>query len=599
MSFQSKLLLVYMLFIVILVSALGASFYVTSSKALENNAYSNLSVLVNKMSNQLDSLISPMDFISLNLISKGNFMSSMNILVLLDRSNLDNSRYIREAYSEIYKELMNYTIGRDYYRVSYFNLQGDFISSNVTNTLETTQYKDIINSIDWLDDVENKDGKIMILPPYNDPWALENTKVFGVARTVKNIHNNMGFIEVQRRYEELGSVFSVENDSRINIVAVTRENKVLYSSGADDPGVLDYYVDLAKQGNLEVTTLFNHITNSEEIVTIAGSEYTGVRILLAQDRQVLLNPLKGIKTITLTVALIILAISFLYVFLFSWYLTRPLMSLKKEMERTRFENLPYTISLPKTNNEMEALNAAFINLRKRLNESIRREIDAQKLQLQANFEALQSRVNPHFIYNVLNVISNRGMMLGDTVIYEICRGVAAMLRYSTTTDSLTATLSEELEHVKNYLNVMKTRFEERLEYKIEVDENLHKIPVPKIILQPLVENSINHGFVMVDKVMRIEIYGYIDKNEWVVELHDNGQGFNPSTLDELKGKMEDIRRSGTVSKYSGRIGGMGIINVYSRLWLYFNKTGFKLDIFNKPGGGACVTFRAGLGDKEE
>lgn len=598
LSFQSKLLLVYLIFIVLLVMALGTSFYVISSKTLEENAYTNLNVLVNKMSQQLDGLISPMDFISLNLISKGNFMSSMKSLVLPDRNNPDNSRFIMEAYTEIYQELMNYTIGRDYYRVSYFNLQGDFISSNVINTLETTQFREIIDGIEWLDDVESNNGRIMIIPPYNDPWATEDIKVFGVTRTVRSIDYNIGYIEVQGRYEELEKAFFVENDSQIRIVVITKENKVLYSSGVDNTDILNYYISLANQGNLEATTLSIPGTPKKEIVTVASSDYTGVRILLAQDRQVLLNPLTIIKTTTVTAAIIILAISFLYVFLFSWYLTRPLLRLKREMEHTHFENLPYKVNLPNTNNEIEALNASFINLRKRLNDSIRREIDAHKLQLQANFEALQARVNPHFIYNVLNVLSNRGVMLGDAIIYDICKEVAAMLRYSTTTDSLTATLAEELEHVRNYLNVMKKRFEHRLEYIIEVDEDLQRIQVPKIVLQPLVENSINHGFIKVDKVMRIEIYGYKDGNEWVVELHDNGQGFSSSTLEDLKKKMEDTCNTGTIAKNSGGIGGMGLLNVYSRLWLNFNKTGFHFNILNKRGGGACVTFRGSLRDKE-
>jgi len=256
LSFQSKLLLVYLIFIVLLVMALGTSFYVISSKTLEENAYTNLNVLVNKMSQQMDGLISPMDFISLNLISKGNFMSSMKSLVLLERNNPDNSRFIMEAYSEIYQELMNYTIGRNYYRVSYFNLQGDFISSNVTNTLEMTQYREIINGIEWLDDVESSNGGIIIIPPYDDPWALKEVKVFGVTRTDRSIDYNIGYIEVQRKYEELEKAFFVENDSHIRIVAITKENKLLYSSGVDDPEILNYYVSLANQGNLEATTLF-------------------------------------------------------------------------------------------------------------------------------------------------------------------------------------------------------------------------------------------------------------------------------------------------------------------------------------------------------
>ena len=205
-----------------------------------------------------------------------------------------------------------------------------------------TQYREIIDGIEWLDDVESSNGGIIIIPPYNDPWAVEEVKVFGVTRTDRSIDYNIGYIEVQKKYEELETAFSVENDSHISIVAITKENKVLFNSGLDNTDILNYYISLANQGNLEAPASIPG-TPKKEIVTVAGSDYTGVRILLAQDRQVLLNPLTIIKTTTVTAAIIILAISFLYVFLFSWYLTRPLLRLKREMEHTHFENLPFKV----------------------------------------------------------------------------------------------------------------------------------------------------------------------------------------------------------------------------------------------------------------
>src|SRR5690554_2900045 len=108
MNFQSKLSLAYLLLILILVIILGMIFYVSSVNALEKNACTNLGVLVDKMSLQLDNLIRPMDFISLNLLSNGEFFSSMKSLVAVDRNRVENQRFINDAYVKINSALLNY-----------------------------------------------------------------------------------------------------------------------------------------------------------------------------------------------------------------------------------------------------------------------------------------------------------------------------------------------------------------------------------------------------------------------------------------------------------------------------------------------------------
>lgn len=108
------------------------------------------------------------------------------------------------------------------------------------------------------------------------------------------------------------------------------------------------------------------------------------------------------------------------------------------------------------------------------------------------------------------------------------------------------------------------------------------------MLQPLVENSLNHGFVDVDKVMEINIRGYISKEKWVIEIEDNGQGFDSEKLHDLTEKMKSIAENDLVVETSSGIGGMRILNLYSRLFLYFGKSNFDFTIRSKAGYGACV-----------
>jgi len=115
------------------------------------------------------------------------------------------------------------------------------------------------------------------------------------------------------------------------------------------------------------------------------------------------------------------------------------------------------------------------------------------------------------------------------------------------------------------------------------------IPMPKLIMQPLVENAIHHGFTQTSSVMKIDITGEIQGDRWYIYVKDNGSGFEEELLLNLKNKLDKY----AADLYSGKattelsIGGMGLVNTFARLQLFFGNE-FKFEIFNHPEGGACV-----------
>jgi two-component system sensor histidine kinase YesM len=269
------------------------------------------------------------------------------------------------------------------------------------------------------------------------------------------------------------------------------------------------------------------------------------------------------------------------------------------MEETELGNLRKDINLHSSNNEIESLNGSFQKLLERLQESVSREIKSQSMQMQASFDSLQAQVNPHFIYNILNVLSNKGIELGDHEICEICESIAAMLRYSTSTKKRTATIEEELNHVQNYLTLMKKRYEHRLEFNIDADQSIMHESIPKIVLQQIAENSITHGFMNGQKVIKIGIRGYSENGWWYVEITDNGRGFEPGILSELENRMGAVEKdlSGSESQDGYEIGGMGLINIYGRMALFTGgKYVFRLE--NRTDGGAKVIIGGIIGTKK-
>ena len=126
----------------------------------------------------------------------------------------------------------------------------------------------------------------------------------------------------------------------------------------------------------------------------------------------------------------------------------------------------------------------------RLRASMRNEMALREGALQAQLSALQMQINPHFIYNTLNIISAKGLEVGSLEVSDLCDQFAQMLRYATDLRSRTATLADEVENARRYLGLVKARFEALLEYTIDLPEEAYGLLIPKLTLQPLVENAL-------------------------------------------------------------------------------------------------------------
>jgi len=589
MNFQTRLLLTYLLLIVVLVVMLGTSFYIYSTGIIERNAYSNLKVIAEKMSQQFDAHVKPMDLLTVYLLSDGNILRSVTMLANIDRDDPNNERYITEAKAIIQSGLLTYAIDKYFYRVSFINENGDFLTSNFRERVRTRDIDSIIESLNWREKAKDKEGGIAIIPPYLDPWSMFDGKnVFSLVRMIRTIGERT-YLEVQSPFEELERIFSIPEEEMVNVTAFNHDGSLLYTNIDLDDELLSYYRQFSTKNTKTFIDMHNPITEKREIIVRVDSDYTNVSIILAQDKESLFRPFLYTSYLIVTIGLIILFTSFAYIYFFSKRLVKPITELKEKIEATKLDNLPDALDLKSSNNEIEALNTSFQKLKERLNEAVNREIKAQSLQIQASFDSLQAQVNPHFLYNILNVLANKGVENKDEEICEICDGIASMLRYSTSTLERSATIREEVDHLSKYLSLMKKRFEHRLEYSVEVDENILDEKIPKIVLQQIAENSIEHGYRNLKKKMELQIRGYILDEKWVIEVKDNGEGFNEKAIFDLEENMVTIEKEimNNTFQRGFAIGGMGIINIYGRLKLYL-KEDFFFTFGNNSNGGAFV-----------
>lgn len=196
------------------------------------------------------------------------------------------------------------------------------------------------------------------------------------------------------------------------------------------------------------------------------------------------------------------------------------------------------------------------------------ELELKMMNKETNLASLQSQMNPHFLYNALECIRGQAILDDAPVIADIARALADYFRYSINSRSDIATLSEELNNVKNYLRIQQFRFDDRFQVEIEYDQDDYRVLetlLPKLTLQPIVENAIGHGLkkVMVQAVIKIKIMS-TEKSVNII-ISDNGVGMDANTLLRINERIKGCSKA----EQHGRHNGIAMPNVNRRIGLMF------------------------------
>jgi len=259
----------------------------------------------------------------------------------------------------------------------------------------------------------------------------------------------------------------------------------------------------------------------------------------------------------------------------------------KHMKKVRNQNFE-TIAGGESADEIGQLTAEFnrmtLQIKHLIDEVYLADIRNKELEIQrrnAQLHALQSQINPHFLFNALETIRMRSLMKQEMETARIIHNMAKLLRRSLSWKSDWVSLKEEIDLVVSFLEIQKYRFGDKLSYRIDVSDEALKCRVPKMMLQPLVENASIHGIEPLNGPGLIEVCARLEGDRLACAVRDNGVGFDPVTLKELLSDLENEY------KIEERV---GIRNVVYRLKMYYGEAAeFRID--SRPGEGTEVSVR--------
>lgn len=572
MRIHVKLLILSFTLVFALVALTGVLFIRYNERTALQKATNELYTVAEKLSLQVESRIQQIDVALLFVLSDPDFLSALSTYTMPGRDVERNRLILADSASTINRLFKSYAVDKHFHQIVLFDEVGDYFSSNFrVKTPSSERVIEMSGDIAWTGEASKLQGKLLLVAPYRDPWSGQAQRVYGAARALKTVSGVTCYIEVQRAQAELDELLTLDGFEGVGVELMDERGLFYAPEGQED----------APEGAIVVTSEKNRY---------------GLYARLTLDSAAVRGDLApGALQIAL-ICLMALAGSFFYIYFATRRLMRPLRTLQEAMDLTALDNLGGHLA-PHSVDELKSLNDAFAGLCERLGGAVDEKMRAQRLELEARLDALQAQIDPHFLYNTLNVIMNRAMQIGDEEILSICEGIAGMLRYSTGTERRLATMGEEKTHLETYLLLMHKRFRHRLRYAVDIPEGMLELRLPKMTLQPLAENAIQHGFARKGGQMRVDVRAWTDEEYWRVEVADNGEGFGEEVLKDLQEKLAAVREGTFRPGAEGlSIGGMGLINTYARLHFHFGHA-CKMTIRNDTSG-ARVEIRAPLREEE-
>lgn len=261
----------------------------------------------------------------------------------------------------------------------------------------------------------------------------------------------------------------------------------------------------------------------------------------------------------------------------SFAVTAPVKKLSRAMNEVQNGDFNYRIK-HKRSDEMGRLMDTFNYMVYKIDMLIKEVYQERLAQKNAELEALQSQINPHFLYNTLDTVNWMLLRKKEYEISGIVVSLGEMMKYAINRSSRTVTLREEIHYVSNYLLIQKERMEDMLEYEIAVPDEYELVQVPRLILQPLVENAIVHG---IEDGGRVSVRAYGVSGACCLEVRDNGIGMDEEQLWRLRCGAGEPKQNHT---------SIGVENVDKRIRLYYGDA-CGLQIESAPGKGCVVSFR--------
>jgi len=580
-SIKNRIILIFSLLIVCSIGFVGLFSYNKSSEILTDEVVKNTSNLVEQTSTNINAYFEDIKFtvvyIATNQITADRIK---NFSINSWPNKFDEQKRELELVSGILRVKSNIF---DILVVSNAGLK-----ENALNQLINPQYDFFKQK--WLTDAlpENShEIKFISLHPQDYYAVSEYDSMDEGAETVSavimmdpsNIQGNTAFVMCDFELKNINSLIQSLKLQNGGIVSVLDDKgKIIFSS---EDSLLGKDIDSSDYNlifNNNLGSVFKNTEKGSELVIYSTIKSSGWKVSATIPMSNIYSKSNKIREITFRTASVCIVLVILLSILISTGITKPLHRLIEYMKNAEAGKLD--IKVIRTGyGEVAVLERQFRGMLERINTLIKDVYQTRLKQRDAEFDALQSQINPHFLYNTLQMIKAEAVINDDKKVSQMITSLGYLLRYVVYNKNEMVSLQDEVEYIKNYLYIFGQRFEERIEFKLTVEDDILKCKIPKLILQPMIENAITHGLIESCETGNINLdIKYINNNcDVQIEIYDNGRGIEEKRLQQIISEL-NIRSDES---------SIGLKNVQERIKLKFGEA-YGISIESKIGEYTCI-----------
>lgn len=585
LSIKYKILLFFWLIILLLSTFLGLYSYTLSKNMVTQRAYTDCMKTVQQINNNIQfvqqDFFDALTLISIDKPSQKLFRSAKK----LSEQSVQDYDFIKLQQDSV-QSIVNLTLSTHYisrmvmYSDTYeYPLSAvdkvytipDRKNKPLSQLSQTDEYSEIVSAnchIEWFISepgetffsFESKERQLIAAKLVKD---LVTQKPIGILIAASDEH----------LFRQCYS--SLLDDTENKVIILGAQNELL---SCNDPSFYDYITsDKALLNNINQNH-FSELVNTTEglqLITSFCDNKAGWTVIFSLPYDNVIGEITHIKWFT--VALII--ISFLLAIPLTMLIFRPISkSINQLLEAiNRFKKGDFNATItPYYQDELGRLSIGYNEMTKEIQSLITNVYISNIQKKNAELKALEAQINPHFLYNTLEIMMAKAERQKNLEIVEMIYSLARFFRLSLNRGQEQTTIANEKELLEHYLTLQKIRYNDKLTYHISIDEDLLSVIIPKLILQPFVENSIIHGITPQKEKGLISVLGYKKDTNITFEIIDTGIGMSEEQYQELMYSLDN-----NIEYNTEHNGGYALYNVKKRLELAYGEEGYRLDISTK------------------
>ena len=551
----------------------------TNSSIYENSVMYTQKI-IGQLNQNIDSYISYMDNIASLVAGSGDAYKYLYSESGIDALSLKEYNQCRQRLTEQFKTILK---GRSDIRNIGIVRRENGSSSLFNNGMSTRNQNLKLDTQHWYADAVGKyDHYNLTSSHVQNVISGERPWVITLSRGIRNYTgegDSDGVVFIDLNYSAIselctqnsvgtkGYVFILDQDG--NIVYHPQQQQLYNELHTEN-------ISLIMNAKTDVVTAGK--CDDEKIYALSHSETTGWTIVGCMNMSEHLKNSRKARSIYVLVALGLIAVALVISSEIARNITFPIQKLRDSMKRVQKGDFSAAEIEVYSDNEIGSLTRSFNVMTHKIQDLMAQNIQEQEQKRKIELKALQSQINPHFLYNTLDSIIWMAEGKKNEEVVLMTASLARLLRQSISIENELVTIGQEIEYVRSYLTIQKMRYKDKLEFEINVDPRITHAQIIRLVLQPIVENAIYHGLKYKESKGMLKVHGYELGERIIIDITDDGVGMDEETLKHIYDKHK-------VNYHSN---GVGVYNVQQRLVLYYGKE-YGIIYHSEKGKGTTAT----------